>query len=427
MTSRLLVSVLAMAAASWAEVHTLTLQRAAERALEQNPDLAIARLDEQAAAQEVRIVRDPFIPKLYVGSGLAATYGFPQTLDSGAPSVFEARAFSSLFNRPQQLRLSQSKVAAESAALASESVQDQILLRTVELYLQAERAAKTATAVRQQLDGLRKVVALFEAQASEGRLLPIEVKRAELDLVRGEQRVESYEAERDEAERRLAAVLGYPDGDQVRAAAEQRPLPVLPESPGAAVSVALAESAEVRRIETEMRANGFAVEAEKANRYPKINLIGKYSLLSRFNNFEDFFQKFQRHNGQIGISMELPVYTGPADKARLAQANIRAGRLEAELQSKRGSIALEARQAYQEVQQAETSLKVARLDLEVARDELGILLARMEEGRAPLQEVEAARFIENEKWIAFHAANHSLELARYRLLSHTGGLLAALR
>jgi hypothetical protein len=70
---------------------------------------------------------------------------------------------------------------------------------------------------------------------------------------------------------------------------------------------------------------------------------------------------------------------------------------------------------------------VARLDLDVAREQLSVQLARMEEGRSTLKEVEELRVAEQEKWIAYFGAQASLEHARFALLERTGGLLAALR
>jgi outer membrane protein len=60
-----------------AEVHSMTLRQAVDRALEQNPDILMAHLDEIKAQQAVRVQKDPFTPRIYVGSGLAYTYGFP--------------------------------------------------------------------------------------------------------------------------------------------------------------------------------------------------------------------------------------------------------------------------------------------------------------------------------------------------------------
>ena len=52
-----------------AEVHVMTLRQAVDRALEQNPDIALARLDEQKAQQAVRLTKAPFSPRIDAGSG----------------------------------------------------------------------------------------------------------------------------------------------------------------------------------------------------------------------------------------------------------------------------------------------------------------------------------------------------------------------
>jgi len=78
--SKLTVSFLALAALARAEVHSLTLRQTIELALRQNPDVALVRLDEQKARAAVRVARDPFLPHLTAGSGMAYTSGFPMSL-----------------------------------------------------------------------------------------------------------------------------------------------------------------------------------------------------------------------------------------------------------------------------------------------------------------------------------------------------------
>ena len=85
-----------------AEIRTLTLKEAVDLALKQSPDLMLARLDEQKAEQAVRIARDPFATKVLVGSGLAYTTGCPMSIEGVSPSVVQARAVQSLYNRPQK-------------------------------------------------------------------------------------------------------------------------------------------------------------------------------------------------------------------------------------------------------------------------------------------------------------------------------------
>src|ERR1700759_1206830 len=84
-----------------AETSTLTLQQAVARALQESPDIALARIDEQKAALNVRVVKDPFSAKVGMGSGIAYTNGYPLSIDGSGPSIIQARASQYLFNTPQ--------------------------------------------------------------------------------------------------------------------------------------------------------------------------------------------------------------------------------------------------------------------------------------------------------------------------------------
>ena len=83
------------AAALQAEVHVITLQDAVDIALKQNPDIAMARLDEQKAVEAVRIARDPFTPRISVGSGLAYSSGFPMSIEAQPRRSYRPRRLNS--------------------------------------------------------------------------------------------------------------------------------------------------------------------------------------------------------------------------------------------------------------------------------------------------------------------------------------------
>jgi len=421
------VVLLATAAALAAEVHTMTLGEAVDWALAANPDVIIARLDEQKAGEAVRVARDPFYPKVFVGTGLAYSSGFPLSMEGAAPSIVQAQGIASVLNQPQRHQLQATRVEADSASSDTEATRKEVALRTAELYLAAEFAARKASAAEAQAASLERVAEAIRLRVEQGRELPIETKRAELDLARARQRVESFQSDQAYSESSLAAVLGFEPGDQVRAAAADRPAVPLPASEDEAVKLALEDNPVLERLESSITAARLRVRAEDAAKLPRVNLIAQYSLLSRFNNYDRFFNDFQRHNGQIGVSVEVPLYAGPAVKARSAQAQADVLRLQAELNSSRNSVALEARREFQELRSADTAAEVAQLDLDLARENLSVVLAQMNEGRASLSDVEAARYMENEKWIAFYDSRQAVETARYRLLNRTGSLLVALQ
>lgn len=416
-----------LAASLAAETHTLTRRQAVDRALEQNPELLIARLEEQKAVQQLRVARDPFLPKVFAGSGLAYSNGFPMSVEGSAPTVVQARAVASVFNRPQSLQLAQARENSRGAALDTQARADHIVHRTLEMWLEARFAARQLEAARGQIAGLEKVAELVRLRVEAGRDLPVESRRAALEIARARLRVESLESEAAFAESSLAMLLGFAPSDRVRAAAEE-PAPFHPpDDEESAVALALQDHKQIRRLESALAAKRLEAQSHRAQRWPRLNLIAQYGLFARFNNYEDFFQRFQRHNGQVGLSIEVPILAGSASDASAAHADLEAARLRVQINDTRNRIALAARQAVREVRTAAAARDVARLDLDVARESLSLLLAQLEESRATLRQVEEARLLEADKWAAYFNAQHVVEKARFALLHQTGQLLASVR
>lgn len=418
---------LLVGAGAHAEVHVLTLRQTVELALKQNPDLALARLDELKANQEIRVAKDPFSPRIHVGSGLAYSSGFPLSIEGAAPSIVQARASQFLVNRQQHYLIAQARENARGAGFATSAKQDEIAFRTTSVFLDAERAARVSQMARKQVEALEKVQQAVRGRVEEGRELPIEAKRAALNLARARQAVELLESDQATAETSLAMLLGFSAEDRVRGPEQDRDAPELPSSENAAVESAIRSSKELRRLESAVASKGLEARAQKAARLPRIDLVAQYGLFARFNNYEDFFRRFQRHNGQVGVSFQIPLLAGPGVSALAAQAEGDAARVRVEMNATRNRITQDTKQSFRDLQKAGTGREVARLDLDLAREQLSITLALMGEGRASMRQVEEARFVENEKWIAFYDAQYAVERAQWSLLRQTGELLAALR
>jgi outer membrane protein TolC len=409
-----------------AEVRTMTMREAVDQALRQNPDVLIAHLNEERAKEGVRVAKDPFVPRVAVGCGLAYSSGFPMSIEGSAPSIFQATATQFLFNRPQSYTVAQAKETARGAGFGTAARKNDVAYRTASLYLDAERAGRLAATARKELDSLQKVMQTVESQVAEGRVLPIERTRAALALAQARLTVQNIEADQITAETALAALLGFGVEDRVQASQEQRPVsPVPPEE--AAVESALQSNKELRQIESQIVAKELEIRATKAQRLPRVDLVAQYSMLARYNNYEEFFRKYQRNNGQLGMSFQIPILPGPGVSASVAQSQADITRLRTELRSMRNKIVSDTRQSYRELRRAQTAQEVAKLDLDLAREQLSVLLAQMQEGRAALRQVEEARVAETNKWIAFYDAQYVLERARILVLHNAGELAASLR
>jgi len=386
----------------------------------------MARLDEEKARQAVRLARDPFLPRITVGSGLAYTDGFPMSIEGSAPSVVQASAAQYLFNRPQTFAVAQAKEDARGASLSAEAKRDEVAFRAASLYLDAERAARIGALARKDAAGMRQVLESVRAQVQEGRALPLAEKQAAFNLARASALAENLEDDRAAAETSLAVALGFPAADRVRPVEEDPPALDPPPSEEAAIQSALAANKDLGRLQSEMASKQLELRGEKAERLPRADLVAQYGMLARFNNYEQFFQKFQRNNGQVGVSFQLPLLVGPGVHAQQARTAADIARLKIDYDNQRNRIQSDIQASFREVKRAETAAEVARLDLDLAREQLSVDLAQMEEGRAALRQVEEARIVENDKWIAFYDARYNIDRARWNVLRLSGALTAAI-
>jgi outer membrane protein len=409
-----------------AEVRTLTLGDALDIALKQNPDVVLARLDQQRARAQVTIERDPFFPKLFAGSGAAYTNGFPMSIDGNAPAIVQARAPMAIFDRPQSYRAAQASEAARGAEIDIGLRQDEVAYRVASLYFDADQAARSLAAVGLQLASLTRVRDLVAVRVNEGRELPIESSKADLKVLQAQQRQADLTDSIADTETSLAQVLGFDPGDRVQPAQEDRRASQI-DSEEAAIQQALESSREIRRLESNLQAKNLEIKGYKAERLPKVDFVGQYSLLSKYNNYEKFFGRFQRHNVEVGASLTIPILVGRSSSASVTQAQVDIDKIRAQIGQTRSRITADLQHAYREIRRAESAQKLARADLDLARDQLSLDLTRYDEGQVTMAQVEASRAAEQEKWIAYYDTQHALEVARLTVLRQTGTLVAALR
>ena len=404
----------------------MTLRQAVGRAVAQNPDITLARLDEQNARHGVQVARDPFTPRINVGSGLAYSNGFPMSIEGSAPSIVQARATQFLFNRQQTFAVAQAREQVRGAGIDVAGKRDEVAYRTASLYLDAERAARVLTLARKDAESLQTVLAAIQAQVKEGRALPLAEKQSALQLARASQLAQALDGDQANAETQLAIAVGLSADDRVRPVAAERPPPPLPESEEHAVQAALEASKDLRKLQSQIAAKGLEMRGQKAARLPRVDLVAQYGLFAKFNHYEDYFRTFQRHNGQIGLSFQVPVFSGPGIKAQMSQTQTDITHLRVQMTSARNQISADLQQAFREVKKAAMAAQVAQLDLEVAREQLSVNLAQMQEGRLSLRQVEEARVLENGKWSAFCDAQYAVDMARWSVLRLTGDIVPAI-
>ena len=242
----LLLSLTAFALTASAETHSLTLQQTLELAARQNPDVAITRLDQQHAEAEIRVAQDPFHPKVTLGSGAAYTYGYPNTIEGSAPAIFQLTTQESLFNRPKSLQVAATRELARGAAYGSQLKTDEVAYQAADLFLAASETEHQGETLSNQIPSLQKVIETVSASVNEGTELPLELKRARVNLASSQEQLSSAQLDGDYYEMLLAVVVGYPATDRVKPLSAELPAALVPASEADAIDLALRNNRQLK-------------------------------------------------------------------------------------------------------------------------------------------------------------------------------------
>ncbi len=417
---------LALVPCACAEVHNLTLQQALEVAARQNPDVVLARLDRQHAEYGVRVAQDPFRPKVYAGSGLAYTYGYPNSIEGNAPSLFQVRTDMAIFNRSKSYNVASAREIARGAELGTQSKAEDVAYQAADLFLRASQLEHEGQTLNNQLPSLQRVVGTMAASVSEGVELPLELKRARVNLAMSEQRLSSNKMDSDYYEMMLAVALGYSANDRVQPVDSDLSTIAAPPSETEAADTAMRGNKELRQMQSNILAKALDVRSFKAARLPQVDLVAQYAFFAKYN-YEQYFQKFQHNNFQLGASVAIPILIGSASNGLAQEAYTDMQKLRIQMDQTRNRILTETRRSYQIWQNAQNMRNLARMQLDFAREELTVLLAQNGEGRIPISRVEQARLEESNKSMVFYEADVQELRAKLAILRQTGNLLAAIR
>ncbi len=422
-----LATLLLCAVAFGQDARPISLRDAVQIALEQNPEITLARIRQAKAEQTVQIAKGAFSPVAFVGSGLGYTDGIPQSVEGTTPSVVQAGGRMTLYDKSSLARIQQAKDGAEAARYVAADKEDEIAFQVASTYLDFERSSQLLDRIRSQIESLKKIETAVKARVDEGIEIPLAHHRASLDVASAEQQLALAVRRRDLFEFALIKQLGLDPNLPLTAKPDESDELELPDNEDSSTTRAVANSSALKGLDANIRAKQTAIKVEKGARYPRLDLVAQYSLLAKFNNFEEFFNRFQRHNSQAGVALRVPLFTGKGVSARIGQAKIEEREARAQREAKQVGIEVETRRSHHEVEEARAALKIARMEADYAAEAFGIAKIRFDEGQVALDAVELARIQRTQANQEREDAEYALRRAQFDLLRRIGDLAARLR
>jgi len=399
---------------------SLTLKRAIELALQNSSDIQVAKLQASLANRSAMITKSQFLPNLYAGSGAGYTLGIPETPGGRAPALFNVTYTEQVFNEPLRGQGKELQEQAKSQKILLEDARNGVIVRTASTYLELAMVRHSLELLRKEQDSADKILAVTQQREKENFELPVAVTKDQLTKARVVQRILQLEGRQDELEVVLRGQTGLPESTLIEVTPED--LPGIAEQEGAnLVALAMQGNVALKVAQSDVRAREFRLTGEKRGYYPTLELVSVYSLLGRFNNYDQFFKTFERNNFNAGIQVQVPIFSAQT-KANIALAQVNLEVAKAALANKKTEISAAVRVKTRRLRERDAAKEVARLELQLAQQDVSVFQSQFAEGRINVREVEKARLEENNRWLAYLDANFQRQQAQLDLLQTAGQL-----
>jgi outer membrane protein TolC len=399
---------------------SLRLKRAIELALQNSKDIQVAKIQASIADRAALITKAEFMPNLYAGSGAGYTNGIPETPGGRAPSVFDVTYTEKVFNEPVRGQGKELQEQAKAQKILLEDMKNSVIVRTAMAYLELGKVRHSLELLRKEQESAEKIVQVTQERQGEGFELPVEVTKAQLTKAQVVQRILQLEGREDELEIFLRNQLGLAPEQAVEVTPED--LPGAAEQEGAnLIAMAMQNNVGLRLAESDVRAKEFRFTGEKRGYWPTLELVSTYSVLAKYNNYLEFFNHFQRNNINAGIQMQVPIFSAQI-KANIGLARVNLDAARVKLANTKSEVSADVRLQTRHLRERDAAKEVARLELQLAQQNVAVLQLQFGEGKLSLREMEKARLEESEKWMAYLDANFQRQQAQLDLLKTAGQL-----
>lgn len=294
------------------------------QALAGDPQLAAARAQLRADRERLPQARALFLPQVGLEAGASQVWqdidGVPPGLvpDEYDTSSYGVGLTQPLFRKESFTLYAQAQQLIDQAELNYARARQELGLRVAQAYfrvLQAEDALQSfeaeLAAISQQLQRAKRAFEVGTATVAD-----VNDAQARFDLTQARRLQARHELQL--AREALRRITGAPVGELAPLAADFAP--VLPEPASAAAWARRAEQAnlDVRLAQTAFALARDEVERQRAQRYPKIDLVARYGqengVLLGGGQPTDVTQR------SIAVELSMPLYSGGAVSARIREA-----------------------------------------------------------------------------------------------------------
>jgi outer membrane protein TolC len=411
----------AMVAASPANAQ-MSFYTAVDLALRNSHEVKMAAADVDRAAAGVSQARDAYVPTMAIGSSVGYSYGFPV----GQPTLANATANSMVlsFSQPAMIRSARASLAAARAALRS--TREKVVADTALNYIELDTDKRELEALDQQHSFGERLVEIERERNASGLSSAMDVTQAELTNAQLELRRLHIQDHMSLLRLRLANLTGLTE-DSI--APEPASIPAPPTAPTTETLNATlsTHSPAIASSEADAQSKQFIAVSDKGKIWrPEVAFGIQYSRYAKFNNYAEYYLRFQHNNFDVGINLVLPIFDAQArDRARGSAADAVHAREQANVF--RLQLAEQTRELSGGLAELRVQQKIARLQSDYAQENVDAVMTQLQNGTGnpnaiPLtpRDEEKARIEERRRYVDKLDADFQLMQAEIQLQRSLG-------
>ena len=415
----------------------VSLKRVVELALTHATGAAIAAADEQHASASYRELRNDYVPQFSTGAGLGYSYGFPLALEGSAPSLFNITSQSALLNPALRAFVHAAKVDSTVASLKTKDERNQIIQDAALSYAELAKWEQRLIKLQETEEASKKMQSAVAERVKEGVDNELDGTKARLSTARVRLRIAEARGAADVLREHLAKLTGLPAAN-IQTDPDSIPAPPAAPANEEPAKDAASSTPAVEAAVEHARAQNLRAQGEHKSLWPSIDFAGQYALLSRFNNFQNYYipsrpcvtplgeflcvaSSFQQNNATIGVSIRFPLFNA-SQRSRAQAADAEAVKATKQAEAARNQVSEETLRLQRSVTQMLAARDVAQLEYEIAQKSLTAVQTRMDTGTSTLRDLDDARSQASERFITLQDVTVELERSQLGVLRSTGEL-----
>jgi len=394
---------------------------AVDLALRNSTQVRISAADVQHAEAGVMESVDAYKPSFSVGSSLGYSYGFPV----GQPSIYTVNAQSLALSFSQPAYIRSSRAALLAAQLQLKNTRQQVILDAALDYIELAKVNQQITALDQQTGFVGRLVEIESERVDAGVDSKVELTQARLTGAQIALRRLHLVDQGDLLRARLAHLTGLAPGDFTP---EPQTIPNAPEitQQGSVEGLVMQGNSGVKAAYAAAQSKfDIAYGDVRQNNRPTFAFGGEYNRYAKFNNYSEYYLRFQHNNFNVGIQITMPVFDATR-KAKAKGSSAEALQATAQADQLRDQAGEQILQLQKSLDELTAQEQVADLQNELAQDQLDAITTQLRLGGSsggaqPLpKDEQAARINERSRFVDTLEARFALTQARLTLLRSMG-------